>query len=42
MCTVLAVTVFSFVFIFYMGPLVVLYNFNHHFDSKMYNVYFSM
>ena len=26
----------SFVFIYYMGPLVVLYNFNHHFDSKMY------
>ena len=39
---ILAVIVFSFVFIYYMGPLVVLYNFNHHFDSKMYNVYFSM
>ena len=34
--------VISCVFIYYMGPLVVLYNFNHHFDSKMYNVYFSM
>ena len=39
---ILAMIVFSFVFIYYMGPMVVLYNFNHHFDSKMYNVYFSM
>ena len=33
---ILAVIVISFVFIYYMGPLVVLYNFNQHFDSKMY------
>ena len=32
------VIVFPFVFIYYMGPLVVLYNFNHHFDSNFYNV----
>ena len=32
------VFVFSFVFIYYLGPLVVLYNFNQHFDSNFYNV----
>ena len=39
---IFALIVISFVFIYYIGPLVVLYNFNQHFDSKMYNVYFSM
>ena len=39
---IFGVIVISFLFIYYIGPVVALYNFNHHFDSKMNNVYFSI